>query len=391
MIKRRLEASIRDALKRSPSVALMGPRQVGKTTIALNISETMPSVYLDLENRLDLEKVRDIASFHADNRDKLIILDEVQRLPEVFAPLRGIIDKERRKGNKFGQFLFLGSASIDLLQQSSESLAGRIAYIELFPVDVLEYAADSIDKMHQLWLRGGFPESLLAASESDSLDWRRDFIKTYLERDIPQLGPRIPAETLERFWTMLAHNQGAVLNASQLGRSLEVSSVTVGRYLDLMADLLLVRRLKPWTFNIGKRLVRSPKVYIRDSGITHALLNIDTYNNLLGHPVVGGSWEGFVIENIMSVAPSRVQPFYYGTPGGAEIDLILELSPTEKWAIEIKRSSSPSVSKGFHVACDDIKPQQRYVVYSGKDRFSLGERITAISLSELMQEILSLS
>jgi predicted AAA+ superfamily ATPase len=182
----------------------------------LNIAETTPSIYVDLESRLDLEKVRDIDAFHADNNDKLIILDEVQRLPEVFAPLRGIIDKERRKGNKTRQFLFLGSASIDLLQQSSESLAGRIAYLELHPVDALEYAADSIEKINTLWLRGGFPESLLAASDADSLSWRRDFIRTYLERDIPQLGPRIPAETLDRFWTMLAHNQGSVLNAAQM-------------------------------------------------------------------------------------------------------------------------------------------------------------------------------
>lgn len=389
MISRRLEAKIKDTLKRSPSVALLGPRQVGKTTIAFNISEQEPSVYLDLESRLDLEKVRDITAFHADNSDKLIILDEVQRLPEVFASLRGIIDKERRKGNKAGQFLFLGSASIELLQQSGESLAGRIAYMELFPIDVLEYADNSIDKMNTLWLRGGFPESLLAASEQDSLAWRNDFVKTYLERDIPQLGPRIPAETLERFWTMLAHNEGTVLNAAHLGRNLDVSGVTIGRYLDLMTDLLLVRRLKPWTFNVGKRLVRSPKIYVRDSGITHALLNIGSYNELLGHPVVGGSWEGFVIENILSVAPARVQPFYYGTPGGAEIDLILEFSSTEKWAIEIKRSSSPSVSKGFHIACEDIQPQRRYVIYSGQDRFSMGSGIIAISLFELMQELIA--
>lgn len=388
MIKRRIEKILKETLQRSPSVAMIGPRQVGKTTIALNISETTPSIYLDLENRLDLEKVRDISAFHIDNRDKLLILDEVQRLPEVFAPLRGIIDKERRRGNKTGQFLFLGSASIELLQQSSESLAGRIAYIELFPIDVLEYTENSPGKLNELWLRGGFPESLLAQSDKDSIEWRNNFIKTYLERDIPQLGPRIPAETLERFWTMLAHNQGTVLNAAHLGRNLNVSGVTIGRYLDLMSDLLLIRRLKPWTFNIGKRLIRSPKVYVRDSGITHALLNISTYNDLLGHPVVGGSWEGFVIENIMSVVPSRVRPFYYGTPGGAEIDLILEFSSRVKWAIEIKRSSSPSISKGFYIARDDIKPQKSYVVYSGKDTFSLGEGITAISLFELMGEIL---
>jgi hypothetical protein len=388
MIKRRLEDIIKASLKRSASVALLGPRQIGKTTIALNIAETNASVYLDLESRLDLEKIRDIIAFQESNQGKLIILDEVQRLPEVFTQLRGVIDKERRKGNKAGQFLFLGSASIELLQQSSESLAGRISYLELYPVDVLEYAGNSIENMNTLWLRGGFPESLLGASEQESLAWRRDFIRTYLERDIPQLGPRIPAETLDRFWTMLAHNQGTVLNAAHLARSLEVSGVTIGRYLDLMVDLLLVRRLKPWTFNIGKRLVRSPKIYVRDSGITHALLNIGNYTDLLGHPVIGGSWEGFVIENIMSATPSNVQPFYYGTPGGAEIDLILEFSPTEKWAIEIKRNSSPSISKGFYTACEDVKPQKRFVVYAGKDRFSMGNAVEAIPLFQLMQEVM---
>lgn len=387
MIHRRLTEKVQAALQRSPSVALMGPRQVGKTTLALNIAEGMPSIYLDLENRLDLQKVSDFEAFHAENRDKLIILDEVQRLPEIFASLRGIIDKERRKGNKAGQFLFLGSASIDLLQQSSESLAGRIAYLELYPVDLLEYAGQSLEKMNTLWLRGGFPESLLADSDKNSLAWRLDFIRTYLERDIPQLGPRIPAATLERFWTMLAHNQSSVFNASHLGRNLDVSSTTIGRYLDLMTDLLLVRRLQPWTSNVGKRLVRAPKIYVRDSGIAHALLNINTYNDLLGHPVVGGSWEGFVIENILSVIPSRVQPFYYRTPGGAEIDLVLEFSGGEKWAIEIKRSSSPSLSKGFHFGCEDIKADKRYVVYAGADTFSMGEGITAISLYSLMQEI----
>ena len=388
MIKRRVESQIIEALERSPSVALLGPRQVGKTTIALNISETTPSVYLDLENRRDLQKVQDIEAFHVENSDKLIVLDEVQRLPEIFAPLRGIIDQERRKGNRTGQFLFLGSASIDLLQQSSESLAGRIAYMELHPIDATEFADNSLDKLNGLWIRGGFPESLLSASDQNSLDWRHDFIRTYLERDIPQLGPRIPAETLERFWTMLAHNQGSVLNASHLARNLDVSSTTISRYLDLMTDLLLVRRLKPWTTNVGKRLVKSPKIYVRDSGITHALLNIPDYNSLLGHPVVGGSWEGFVIENIMSVAPSRVQPYYYGTPSGAEIDLVLEFPGGAKWAIEIKRSSAPSVSKGFYSGCEDIKPDKRFVVYSGLENFPMGEGIMAISLYNLMQELL---
>lgn len=324
MILRNLEPILKEALQRSPVVVLLGPRQVGKTTLAIGLIDEVKSIYVDLEDRLDLEKVRDITAFHQNNKELLLILDEVQRLPEIFSQIRGIVDKERRRGNKAGQFLFLGSASLDLLKQSSESLAGRITYLELFPVNAVEYGQEDLAKVNNLWLRGGFPESLLAASEKNSLIWRRDFIRTYLERDIPQLGPRIPAETLERFWTMLAHNQGSVLNAAHLARNIEVTGVTIARYLDLMVDLLLVRRLKPYTVNVGKRLVRSPKIYVRDSGLTHALLNIKSYNELLGHPVVGGSWEGFVIENIMSVIPSGVQTYYYGTPGGAEIDLILE-------------------------------------------------------------------
>ena len=387
MIQRNLESKIQAALKRSPSVVLLGPRQVGKTTLAHSIAGNRPSVYLDLEDPLDLVKVKDISSFHAANQGKLIILDEVQRLPEVFAPLRGIIDKERRRGNKVGQFFFLGSASLDLLQQSSESLAGRLAYLELHPVDLLEYAGTHQKNMNALWVRGGFPESLLADTDINSFEWRRDFIKTYLERDIPQLGPRIPAEALARFWTMLAHHQGTLFNAAHMARNLEVSGMTVGRYLDLLVDLLLVRRLPPWVGNIGKRVVRSPKVFLRDSGITHALLQISTLNDLLGHPVVGGSWEGFILENIMSVAPSHVQPYFYRTVGGAEIGLVLEWSTKERWAIEIKRSSAPSLSKGFHIACQDIKPSKKLVVYSGQDTFSMGEGITAISLYDLMQTI----
>lgn len=389
MIQRKLEKDVAEALERSPSVALMGPRQVGKTTIALDIFDSRPAIYLDLESRLDLEKVKDIRAFYESNSDKLIILDEVQRLPELFVELRGIIDQERRKGKKAGLFLFLGSASIDLLQQSSESLAGRIAYLELFPVDAVEYESEMTGQADTLWLRGGFPESLLATSDQDSLAWRQDFIRTYLERDVPQLGPRIPAATLERFWTMLAHLQGSVINAAHLSRSLDVSGVTIARYLDLMVDLLLVRRLQPWTANEGKRLVRSPKVYVRDSGIAHALLNIENLNALLGHPVVGGSWEGFVIENILSVAPPRTQPYYYRTVGGAEMDLILEFADGRKWAIEIKRSSAPRLSKGFHIAAGDINPDRKFAVYSGRDTFPMGNGITAISLSGMMKEVMS--
>jgi len=389
MLDRIIEHKIREALQRSPSVVLTGPRQIGKTTLAISISKTIPSVYLDLEDRLDLEKVRDIAAFHSENKDKLIILDEVQRLPEIFAQLRGLIDKQRRKGNKTGLFLFLGSASLELLQQSSESLAGRISYIELYPINIFEFKKEKQDNINRLWLRGGFPESLLADTDHNSLAWRRDFVKTYLERDIPQLGPRIPAETLERFWIMLAHNQGTTINASQLSRNLEVSGTTIGRYLDLLVDLLLVRRLRPWRSNVGKRLVKSPKVYVRDSGITHSLLNILSYNDLLGHPVVGGSWEGFVIENIMSVTPPEAKPYFYRTSGGAEVDLILEFGVKQRWAIEIKRSSVPSISKGFYIACDDIKATRKYILYSGSNTFSMGNGVTAISLLNLMHKIMN--
>jgi predicted AAA+ superfamily ATPase len=386
MIKRHLEDKIRSALATNSSVALMGPRQVGKTTLAINIADTIPSVYLDLENRIDLQKAQDIEAFHKENSDKLIILDEVQRLPDIFAPIRGLIDQQRRKGNRVGQFLFLGSASMDLLKQSSETLAGRISYIEMFPVNVLEYtkSAQHSEAVNDLWLKGGFPDSLLASNDETSLNWRYDFIRTYLERDIPQLGPRIPAETLGRFWTMLAHSQGTNINAAKLASNIEVSNVTVARYIDLLVDLLLIRKIQPYTTNIKKRLVKSPRIYVRDSGITHALLNIGSYNDLLGHPVVGKSWEGFVIENIASVLPPRVRSYYYRTAGGAEIDLVLEFGVNERWAIEIKKGTSLSLGRGFHEACEDIKPQKKFVIYAGKDRFPLPHDITAIALYDFM-------
>lgn len=392
MIERMIQNKIQRLLDRSPAVVLIGPRQVGKTTVALNIADSLPSVYVDLEKPRDLAKIRDIEAFHIENREKLIIIDEIQRIPEIFAPLRGIIDTERRRGHKVGRFLFLGSASLELLKQSSETLAGRLAYVELHPIHSLEWLAHHTKKslqrqVNQLWLRGGFPESVLAQSDEDSLDWRNDFLSTYLERDIPQLGPRIPAETLRRFWTMLAHQQGTTINAAHLARNLGVSGQTVARYLDLLVDLLLVRRLQPWTANIGKRLVRAPKIYVRDSGITHALLNIQTFNDLMGHPVIGGSWESFVIENILSITSSRIKPYFYRTSGGAEIDLLLELTSREKWAIEIKRSSAPSLSKGFYTACKDVKATKRFVVYAGEETFSLGQKSRAISLTDLMKEL----
>lgn len=390
MIPRQLESQVLNTLKTMPSVALIGPRQVGKTTLALRIGEQMPSVYLDLENRGDALRVQDFSLFFNENRDKLIILDEVQRTPELFRELRGLIDRERRTGRKTGMFLFLGSASIDLLKQSGESLAGRIAYLELFPLNWQEYGTSEPNQLNNLWNRGGFPDSLLAASDADSMTWRRNFIRTYLERDIPSLGPRVPAQTLDRFWTMLAHQQGSMINTAQLARNIDVSATTAHRYIDLMADLLLVRRLQPWSANAGKRLVRSPKVYIRDSGIVHALLNIIHLQDLTGHPVCGASWEGMVIENILSVCKEHVRTSFYRSAQGAEIDLILQSGTGNPWAIEIKRSSDPSVSRGFHQACEDIGAEKRFVVYAGSEKFSIGRQLTAIPLAEMMKLALTL-
>lgn len=384
MIERRIQARLRDLLKQYPAVALLGPRQVGKTTLAHAIGESVDSVYLDLESAADRAKLSDPELYLADHEDRLVILDEVHRVPDVFQSLRGLIDRGRRKGRRAGRFLLLGSASIDLLRQSGETLAGRIAYLELTPLDVLEVDAKDRDR---LWVRGGFPDSFLAPNEGRSLSWRENFIRTYLERDVPQLGPRIPAETLRRFWVMLAHTQGGLLNAAALARGLGVDGKTIAKYLDLMVDLLLVRRLTPWHRNVGKRLVKSPKVYVRDSGVTHALLGLGTKEDVLGHPVVGLSWEGFVIENLLSVAPERAQASFYRASGGAEIDLVLTLPGRKPWAIEVKRSLDPRPAKGFHSACKDVKPEARFVVYPGTERFSILKGIEALSVADLAADI----
>ena len=380
IIERSLTNSLNGALERAPAVVLTGPRQVGKTTLALQAGKSRGALYLDLERPSDLVKVQNFEQFCALNQDRMIILDEVQRTPEIFAPLRGIIDQRRREGKKSGQFLLLGSASLDLLRQSSESLAGRVAHLELHGLNPTEVVANDFQK---LWLRGGFPESFLSRNHQDSLAWRNDFISTYLERDIPQLGPRIAHSTLRRFWTMLAHSQAQALNASMLARGLDLSSVTIGRYLDLMVDLLLVRRLQPWHSNLGKRMVKAPKVYVRDSGICHALLGLSGANDLLGHPVVGGSWEGFVIEAIDAIRPPSFDMGYYRTAAGAEVDLVLSVPTREVWAVEIKLTSAPKLSRGFYLACEDLKPSRKIIIHGGDDRFTVGDGVEAIPLGML--------
>ena len=370
-------------LDRHAAVGVLGPRQVGKTTLALAIAETRPSVYLDLESRADLAKIAEPELYLPQNADKLVILDEIQRVPDLFTTLRGQIDSGRRAGRKAGQFLILGSAAPELLKQSAESLAGRIAYLSLGPLSPTEVGS-SRQARDRLWLRGGFPDSFTADGDAASREWRDFFIRTYLERDIPQLGPRIPAETLMRFWTMLAHNQGTLLNASRLAASLAVSGHTIARYLDLMVDLLLVRRLMPWSNNAGKRLVKAPKVYVRDSGLVHALLGIETLDQLLGHPVAGTTWEGLMIEAVIEAAPRGTAAYFYRTAAGAEIDLLLSLPGDQRWAIEIKRSMAPKVEKGFHIACADLKPDRAYVVYPGSEKFPLKDKAEAISIDGLV-------
>jgi len=387
VIPRFFQPQLADLLTRFPAVALLGPRQVGKTTLALQLIEGNPkAIYLDLELPSDLAKLSDAEDYFSRHHDHLLVLDEIQRKPDLFPILRGVIDAQKRKGRRVGQFLLLGSASLDLLKQSSESLAGRLASLELTPLLAEEVQAAG-RKGDPLWIRGGFPDSFLARTEDASFEWRLSFIRTYLERDVPNLGPRIPAETLRRFWTMLSHAQGTLLNHSVLANSLGVSGQTITRYLDLLVDLLLVRRLQPWSGNTLKRQIRSPKVYVRDSGLVHTLLGLRSADDVLGHPVAGGSWEGFAIENLLATVPTGTQACFYRTSAGAEIDLFLEMGKKERWAFEIKRGSTPSVSRGFHTGCADLKATRRIVVYPRNDRFSLGQDIEAMGLLHAVSEL----
>ena len=378
MYRRNTQESVITALESQAAVVLLGPRQVGKTTLALEIAAQRPSVYLDLERDADRQILTEPDLYLDEQAGRLVILDEVQQLPGLFKSLRGQIDRRRRDGHRTGQFLLLGSASNVLLHQSAESLAGRVRYIEMPPLLLDEVGKDGLN---DLWLRGGFPDSFQADSARASMEWREDFLRTYLERDIPALGPRIPATTLRRFWTMLAHAQGGLLNAAALAEGLGVSGQTIGRYLDLLVDLMLVRRLQPWHENVGKRLVKSPKVFVRDSGLVHALLGLGTLESLLSHPVVGGSWEGFCLESLIAAAPNGTEPYFYRTAAGAELDLVLRLPSGDIWAIEIKRTSAPKVSRGFHTGAEDIKADRKMLIYAGDREVPAANGLRALPLA----------
>jgi predicted AAA+ superfamily ATPase len=376
--KRILTADIFRRLKYMPAVALLGPRQCGKSTLAKHIIKQMDNaIYLDLERTSERNKLRDPEAFFSLNKGGLICLDEIQRVPELFPSLRSVLDEEERNG----QLFMLGSASRDLIQQSSETLAGRISYLELTPFQLDEVGQESL---WELWLKGGFPRSFLEAVEV-SYEWRQDFIRTFLERDIPQLGFRIPARSMERLWRMCAHGHGQTLNASKIGASLGVSHHTVRSYIDILAETFLMRILPPYESNLKKRLVKSPKIYIRDTGLLHALLDIRTQNDLLGHPVYGASWEGFVLESIISRTPDWRHSFYR-TATGVELDLILEKG-LRTIAIECKVATAPKPTKGFWQAIKDLSITEAYMVAPIDDAYPIERGVMVASVAEFLKMI----
>ncbi len=391
MIKRLLEDKLMKALDTMPVVALLGPRQVGKTTLSLLMADKMrkPTTYLDLESDSDFIKLSDAEAFLNRFDNQLVIIDEVQRKPDLFRILRGIVDRRKRTGERTGQFLLLGSASRDLLQQTSQTLAGRIRYLELTPFAVSEIL-DEEDKefdVEKLWLRGGFPDSYLAPTSEESWNWRMDFISTYMERDLPLMGVGILPAQLKRFWQMLAHYNGNQVNLSEMGRSLELSHTTIKNHLDVLTDFYMVRKLQPWSGNVKKRLVKSPKIFIRDSGILHALMNVHDMNSLLAHPKMGSSWEGFVIENILNLIDSRWTYSYYRTSTQVEIDLVLHTPDSEIWAIEIKRKSAPKLGRSFFEACKDMKATHKWLIYAGNERYPLQNDVEVIGLIAFLDEV----
>jgi predicted AAA+ superfamily ATPase len=384
-VERHLGDEVLHSLASFPVTALLGPRQCGKSTLARHILHGRgDTVYLDLERPSDLRKIEDPEFFFSTVEDRLICIDEVQRKPELFQVIRVFVDADRRPG----KFLILGSASQDLIRQSSETLAGRIHYLELSPLSYSELCgADGslVGDLMPIWLRGGFPDSVLAKNEKISFQWREDFIRTFLERDIPQFGFSIPAQTMQRFWTMLAHYHGQTLNASRLALSLGVSSPTIKKYLDILAQTFMVRLLPPFYANIKKRLVKAPKIYLRDSGILHALLHVEVGEDLLGHPVRGASWEGWCLEQIVMAMPGW-QPSFYRTSSGEEIDLILERGG-KRLAFELKASMAPKLSRGFSGTLEVLKPEHTWVVAPVRESYSIMDGVEVAGILEVLRAL----
>lgn len=388
MRARILESALRKRLGTMPAVVLLGSRQVGKTTLARTIGSEQGALYLDCESPADRSKLYDPETYFTDRFGTLIILDEVHRVPELFPILRGMIDEARRRGIRNNMYLLLGSASIDLLDRSAESLAGRVSYLELHPLSLMEMNISGSSERDALWLRGGYPDSVLADSDEVSFHWRLDFIRTYLEREVPQFAPRKSAEQMRQLWTMLAHLQGQVYNASLLARSIGTDYKTTQSYVDLLQQLLLIRMVQPWHANVGKRLTKRPKVYVRDSGILHTLLGIQTHEDLVGNPIVGMSWEGFVLQQISAINSNNVSVWFYRTSGGAEIDILLQFNNGDLWALEVKKSVIPTPRRGFYEAIKDVKPQRALVVYTGNEAYNISSDVQAIPLEVLLQEII---
>jgi len=384
MIARILQSRARQWLGRFPAVAILGPRQCGKSTLARAVLAEFPSaVHLDLERPSDQARLRDPEAFFAANAGRLVCLDEIQRVPELFPVLRAVLDA----GQRNGQVLVLGSASPELLRQSSESLAGRIGYLELTPFLLPEVltAKAGAGELHTLWRRGGYPRSFLAATDGDSFEWREEFIRTFLERDLPQLGVKVAAGTLHRFWQMAAHYHGELWNASKISQALGVSQPTVQSYVRTLEHAFMLRVLPPLEANLKKRLVKTPKVYLRDSGILHALLRLETENDLLGHPVYGSSWEGYVIEQVLGMLPGW-EAFFYRTSTGSECDLVLQRG-RRRLAIECKASSSPELTPDFYRAIEDLKPETTRVVAPVKEAYPVGQGIQVTPLPDLLDEL----
>lgn len=388
MIPRTLEATINERLEQSAAVALLGPRQSGKSTLARKIGEARNAVILDLQDVEDQLLLNQPVSFLQRHDDRLVVLDEIHRRPGLFPVLRGVIDRGRRKGKGIGRFLILGPASLPLLKQAGESLAGRLLPVEMTPFTALEIERDRASA-DRLWLRGGTPPSFLSESDDDSLVERASLVSLCLGVDVPAFGSEIPATTLYSFLQTLAHRQGQELNSSDLGRSMKVKGQTASRYLDLLTDMFLVRQLQPYHRNFGKRIIKRPKVYIRDSGMLHRLLNISTMNDLLANSICGFSWEGFVIENLLSSLKLGSAGMFYRTVGGEEVDLVIEHGGHELWAVEIKRSRGSPTKRGFRRAVESLKPARSFIVYDGSERIRLDGTTEVIPLVDLMAELRS--